>query len=498
MKGIRWLIALSALALAACGDDSIQSPDFSPELDHIEVTPATGEVAAGDTIQLTATGFFTRQPGVEGLDSDTIDADWSVDDSDIASVDDDGLVTGLSRGQVTVTASQDGESATAVITVLSPLLVELVFEPSEVEVPVGAEQTVTVLGIYAGSEEPRELTDGTTVTWTSGNVTRATVDPNIGNPTTVTGVTTGGTTLTATATNTTEGTTVTGMVGVTVTDAALVGVTAIEPDEATIGVGLSQQFTAIGTYSDGNTAEIPDEQLDWSSEDEDVATVDAEGLASGTGEGETTITATLQPAVSPGIADEDRSASASLTVTPDQCTSRFLQSNGASVLAETGPNLLLCLGCLVDDEINVIDDDFDNFANMIIPVGLLQGYTEITVSAAEGTEFAAGGVPGFIISRPANALLSAELVSQLTVTTLLDGEEQQTTNEITPLRLTLLGLLGDEQQVLVTLPEPAAEPYDALRLTFSSGLLSALATTNVYSACATTDIVAEQDEEETP
>ena len=80
MKGIRWLIALSALALAACGDDSIQSPDFSPELDHIEVTPATGEVAAGDTIQLTATGFFTRQPGVEGLDSGTIDADWSVDD----------------------------------------------------------------------------------------------------------------------------------------------------------------------------------------------------------------------------------------------------------------------------------------------------------------------------------------------------------------------------------------------------------------------------------
>ncbi|MDT0495990.1 Ig-like domain-containing protein [Algiphilus sp. W345] len=496
MKGIRGLIALSALALAACGDDSIQSPDFSPELDHIEVTPATGEVAAGDTIQLTATGFFTRQPGVEGLDSGTIDADWSVDDSDIASVDGDGLVTGLSRGQVTVTASQDGESATALITVTSPLLLELVFDPTEVEVPVGAEQTVTVLGLYAGSEEPRELTDGTTVAWTSANPVRAIVDPTVGNPTTVTGVSIGGTTLTATATNATEGTegtTVSGMVGVTVSDAALLSVTMVEPEDTTIGVGLEQQFTAIGEYSDGSSAEIPNEQLDWTSDDDSIATIDAEGLATGTGEGTATITVTLKPAVSPGIGDEERSGSTTLTVTPDQCISRLLQSNGATVRAETGPNLLLCLGCLVDDEINVIDDDFDNFAKMIIPVGLLQGYTQITVSAAEGTEFAAGGVPGFIISRPANALLSAELISQLTVTTLLDGEEQQTTNEIMPLRLTLLGLLGDEQQVLVTLPEPAAEPHDALRLRFSSGLLSALATTNVYSACATTDIVAEDD-----
>jgi len=99
---------------------------------------------------------------------------------------------------------------------------------------------------------------------------------------------------------------------------------------------------------------------------------------------------------------------------------------------------------------------------------------------------------GFIIGRPAGALLSAEVLSGLTITTLRDGVAQESKRVssggiLDPLvRLTLLGLLGNSDTALLSLT--TTKPYDAISLTFSTGVASALTTTRVLGACGTVDL----------
>ncbi len=81
---------------------------------------------------------------------------------------------------------------------------------------------------------------------------------------------------------------------------------AVTPETPSIPVGATQAFTATGTYSEGDPADITDQAV-WTSEYPAVATIDAAtGVATGVAAGTTTITATL------GV-----SGSASLEVTAE-------------------------------------------------------------------------------------------------------------------------------------------------------------------------------------
>ena len=59
MKGVRFLTALLALVLAGCGDGSIKSPDFTPQLATLTIAPTASSIALGRTQQFTATGTCT-------------------------------------------------------------------------------------------------------------------------------------------------------------------------------------------------------------------------------------------------------------------------------------------------------------------------------------------------------------------------------------------------------------------------------------------------------
>ena len=66
----------------------------------------------------------------------------------------------------------------------------------------------------------------------------------------------------------------------------------ISSSAATIGLGKTAQFTAIGIYADGSSADITS-QVKWMSSDTNVATISATGLATGVANGTTTIRASL-------------------------------------------------------------------------------------------------------------------------------------------------------------------------------------------------------------
>ena len=66
---------------------------------------------------------------------------------------------------------------------------------------------------------------------------------------------------------------------------------AITPANSSIAAGASQQFVAVGTYSDGSMADITS-QVTWSSSNTGVASISVSGLAAAVAGGTTTITAT--------------------------------------------------------------------------------------------------------------------------------------------------------------------------------------------------------------
>ena len=80
----------------------------------VEVTPATATLAAPSNLQLTAT---VRDADGNALAGRQIN--WTSSNTLVADVSSTGVVTGLSAGSATVTASSEGQSGSAVITVQS-------------------------------------------------------------------------------------------------------------------------------------------------------------------------------------------------------------------------------------------------------------------------------------------------------------------------------------------------------------------------------------------
>ena len=102
-------------------------------------------------------------------------------------------------------------------------------------------------------------------------------------------------------------------------ETGIVGSIVVEPAEATIQTGETQQFTA--TLFDLHGEPVDGEVVSWSSDDEDLAEVDGDGLATGKSEGEAVINAATGPAI----------GSAKLTVTAGTETGFFLAENGITI-----------------------------------------------------------------------------------------------------------------------------------------------------------------------
>ena len=67
----------------------------------------------------------------------------------------------------------------------------------------------------------------------------------------------------------------------------------VEPGNATLSIGGTQQFTATAYYSDGSSKEVTNE-VTWESSDKGIATIDNAGLATGIDVGNAQITASLE------------------------------------------------------------------------------------------------------------------------------------------------------------------------------------------------------------
>ncbi len=250
----------------------------------IAVTPAQPSIAAGVTQQFSATGTFT-----DGSTQDvTMSAVWSSSDTNVATISNttgqQGLASSLLQGTATITATSGTIAGSATLTVTAATLVSIAVTPANPMLPAGTTQQFTAIGTFTDGTS-QNLT--TSAIWASSDPTVVTIGNSAGMIGLATAVAQGGVTITATSG------TVVGSSGITVTPATIVAI-AVTPSSASIADGATQQFDAMGTFSDGSTQDVTG-TVYWSTSDGTVATISdsagTAGLATGVANGSVTVTA---------------------------------------------------------------------------------------------------------------------------------------------------------------------------------------------------------------
>jgi len=154
----------------------------NPTLTGVTVGPSTPSVQQGNTLQLTATGTFD-DGSTKTLTGNVL---WSSSDSTIATVNSAGLLSAISPGTASITATSGTVSGSTSAMVTIANLVSITVQPTSPSVTAGSTQPFTATGTIQGGGT-MDVTNF--VTWRSSNTQVATIDSS-GLATTITAGTT--------------------------------------------------------------------------------------------------------------------------------------------------------------------------------------------------------------------------------------------------------------------------------------------------------------------
>lgn len=248
------------------------------------ITVSDRDVAS---VQLQPAALSVRVGATGALEARTFDAQggeligrviaWTTSASTVATVNAQGIVSGVSAGTATITATSEGRSGSAVVTVTSVPVATVVLTPSLDTLSVSESVTLAA----STRDAAGTVLPGRTVTFTSANTGIATVASN-GQ---VVAVAPGSVTITATS----EGRTATATIVVLARPVAAVNVT---PTTNSVTVGNSAQLSARLTDSQGTV--LTGRTTTWTSSSSAIATVDGSGRVTAVSPGNALITATSE------------------------------------------------------------------------------------------------------------------------------------------------------------------------------------------------------------
>jgi uncharacterized protein YjdB len=237
---------------------------------RVALEPAAPSIPVGRTLQLLAT--VEAEDGTPIVDQPV---SWESSDPDVALVSPTGLLTPISPGTATISASCGGKTASVPVVVLAPVAALQVL-PGGIRLHPGDRRQLTVT-LTDGEGNPL---DGRSIHWSSADSGVATVSASG----LVLARRLGKAFIRAAA----EGE----------QDSALVEVQApvssvkVSPDRRTLGPGETVQLEA--TPKDANGRTLAGREVVWKSSAEDIAAVSATGLVTALRSGEATITASSE------------------------------------------------------------------------------------------------------------------------------------------------------------------------------------------------------------
>jgi uncharacterized protein YjdB len=248
----------------------------------VTVNPAAASILVGATQPLSA---VTKDSAGNTLTGRVVT--WSSSNTTVATVSSSGLVTGRAAGSATITATSEGKSGGATITVTPVPVASVTVSPASASIVVGATQQLSAVT----KDSAGNTLTGRVVSWSSGDTVVATVSPS--------GLVTARAAGSAIITATSEGKSGTAAITTIVPVASVT----VSPASATIAVGATRQLSAVTKDAAGNT--LTGRVVTWASSNSVVATVSGTGLVTGRAAGSATITAT----------SEGKSGTTTITVT---------------------------------------------------------------------------------------------------------------------------------------------------------------------------------------
>jgi trimeric autotransporter adhesin len=304
MSRILFSAALLAIAvLTACGGGN-GGGGGNPVLSSIQVTDSNADIDAGSTQQMTATGRYS-DGSAQNL---TSSVQWTSSDTSIATVDSKGMVTAKQHGSVTISAALNGVDGSANLTVTATLVSISVTATTLSIAPATTEQ-FTATGTY--NDGSKQNITGS-VTWASSDTSVATISTSDPTQGLAKALASGTTSITATSGS------ITGSTTLTVTSATVTSID-VTPSNPDIPIGVAQQFTAVGTFSDSSKQDITG-VVAWKSSSSGVASITVSGLATALNIGSTTISATLTGVTGSVTMNVNAANLRSLSITPGNPT----------------------------------------------------------------------------------------------------------------------------------------------------------------------------------
>ncbi|MEP7383055.1 MAG: Ig-like domain-containing protein, partial [Gemmatimonadota bacterium] len=263
------LAATYSLLLVSC--DSPFAPD-DVAVARIETTPLTATISVGETRAVTV-----RVLDAGGATLTNRPLFWSSQNPAIASVSQDGIVSGIAAGGTQIAVSVGGKSAIVPVTVNARPVSLVRVTPSTVSIIAGATTQLAAQALDAGSE----VVEGRPVIWATGNAAIATVTSTG----LVTGVATGTTNITAT---------IDGVVGSSVLTVQPVPVESVTLTPSSDELIVGQQLPLTATARDATGLALAGRAIAWSSNAPATASVSSTGVVTALSQGTATITATSE------------------------------------------------------------------------------------------------------------------------------------------------------------------------------------------------------------
>jgi uncharacterized protein YjdB len=264
----------------------------------VTVEPATATVQVGRTTILTATVKDASGNVLAGRA-----VSWTTNNSAVATVSASGVVTAVAQGGASISATVEGRTASAAVTVTLVPVGGVAVQPKTASLFVGGTTTLGAVVTDANGAVTNRV-----VTWSSDNLPVATVSPNG----VVTAVAPGQATITATSEGKTD-------IAVVTVSRAPVGSVVVLP--ASGGLTIGQTLALGATVTDTRGVVVTDRLVTWTSSNDLVATVSGAGVVTALSVGSATITAT----------SEGKSGSASVSVAAVPVASVTVQPTTASL-----------------------------------------------------------------------------------------------------------------------------------------------------------------------
>ena len=297
------------IAASSRGRDAFSRITVNPTpVATVRLSPTSRAMTVGQTFQLVAELLDGSGRVLTGRP-----VSWVSSNASVATVTDAGVVTALGAGAAIITASSEGKSAVATITVSLVPVASVEVTPVTSNLVVG--QT-TRLSARLSDASGATIT-GRTITWSSNRSSVATVSSD--------GLVTAIAAGTATITATSEGRSGSATINVAARPASAV---IVSPGQVTIFAGQTVQLGALVTDDRGQV--LTGQSVSFSSSNTQVATVSSSGLVTGISAGTATITATSAGATGTAV----------VTVAPDPVAAVDVSPASASVVVGSSVQLV--------------------------------------------------------------------------------------------------------------------------------------------------------------